>query len=189
MKTKALLAGMLACMVFAGCETEQVTHVRVRDPLADQVGGDAPRVTRESKLKDRIEKDPKDVQGWFELGEYYETGMQRIEAAKCYETGNALLTPGRFTGGEYLLARIYLQLQDWETSIYHCNRVFQLEPKDPKSACLNPHFREAHLIRGAIFYVNKQWKPAKKEFYRFLELGGEEFRVEDKLEEIQAQGE
>jgi hypothetical protein len=83
---------------------------------------------------------------------------------------------------------VYLRLQEWERSVGNLNVIFSLEPKDPKSACLNAHFREAHYLRGAIYHIHRQYKEAKREFHRFLEIGGEEWRVEDSLAEIQAQG-
>lgn len=187
MRRSLFLLAVLAMGTFAGCETETVTHVRVVDPLGDRDGPDVKKVSRESTLRERVEKDPKDVQGWFELGEYYENGMELVKAIDAYERGNALLERGRYTGGHYLLARCYMRLQEWERSIYNLNAIFALEPKDAKSACLNPHFREAHYLRGAIYYLNRQWKPAKHEFLRFIEIGGEETRVEEWLDQIQQQ--
>lgn len=180
---------LIALCTLAGClEREVKSEVRVKSPF-DAHDPDVKRVTREDKLKERVEKDPKDAQGWFELGEYYEQGMQLIDAVNSYERGNSLLTPGRYTGGHYLLAKIYLRLQEWDRAIANLNVLFSLEPKDPKSACLNPHFREAHYLRGAIYHIHRQYKAAKQEFVRFVDLGGEEWRVEDSMSEIQAQGE
>lgn len=181
------LAIFLAC---AGCETEVVRHVNLTPGLGDEItSGDEKKVTRESILVDKVKKDPKDAQAWFELGEYYENGMQLAEAASAYEQGNALMEPGRYTGGEYLLARVYLRVQDWKRSIEHLDNIFKLEPKDPKSACLNSHFREAHYLRGAIYFLSKDYRLAKREFARFLEIGGDESRVEEWLDEIQLHGE
>jgi tetratricopeptide (TPR) repeat protein len=183
------LACVLALGCFTGCETETIRTVKLRGPFDANEESDSPRVTRESKLLERVQKDPKDAQGWFELGEYYERSMQPVDAVNAYEKGNALLEPNRYTGGYYLLAKMYLRLQEWERSIGNLNVIFMLEPKDPKSACLNAHFREAHYLRGAIYHIHGQYRAAKKEFLRFIEIGGEEWRVEESLSEIQAQGE
>jgi tetratricopeptide (TPR) repeat protein len=184
------LACFCATVFFSGCQTEKIQTVKLRgafDPIDE---GDAPRVTREKTLLARVEKDPKDVQGWFELGDYYERGEQLVEARNAYARGTDLLEPGRYTGGHYLLAKVSVRLQDWGYALANLQVIFSLEPKDPKSACLNPHFREAHYLRGVIFFVHKQYGEAKKEFVRFLEIGGEEWRVEESLGEIQAaQGE
>jgi len=185
MRSKVVL--LSSFLVLAGCESETVKKVHVMDPLAG--ASDVPHEPREKALKDKVEADPKDAKAWFELGEYYEGGMQYIQAAEAYEHGNSLMEPGRYTGGHYLLARVYLRLQEWDQTLAHLNEIFKLEPKDPKSACLNPHFREAHYLRGAVFYLNKQWHPAKREFLRFIEIGGDENRVEEWLDDIQAQGE
>src|SRR4051794_26606777 len=112
-RTALSFAGVLALCVFSGCETETIKHVRVMDALGESSGPEVTRVTREQKLRERVEKDSKDVQGWFELGEYYENGMNLIEAVNCYEKGNSLLDRGRYTGGYYLLARVYMRLQEW----------------------------------------------------------------------------
>jgi len=176
----------LALLLGAGCEVETKRTTEV-------VGPDhPPEPTREPRLQrllDGVASDPKDAKSWFELGEFYEGGAQYVQAADAYEHGNALMEPGRYTGGHYLLARVYLRLQEWPLTIEHLDEIFKLEPKDPKSACLNSHFREAHYLRGAVYYLNKQWRPAKREFYRFIEIGGDENRVDEWLEEIRAQGE
>jgi tetratricopeptide (TPR) repeat protein len=189
MNRSCLLVAASLAFLAVGCETETVRQVKIRSPFDPNDDADAPRVTRLDKLKERVEKDPKDVQGWFALGEFYETSFKLADAAACYERGNSLMEPGRYTGGEYLLARVYMRAEDWERSIAHLNRIFVLEPKDPKEACLNPYFREAHYLRGAIYFLNRQYRPAKKEFFRFMEIGGDENRVEDWLDQIQAQGE
>ncbi len=189
LKAFALVCLLGATGLYSGCQTEKTTMVRIRSPFDANDETDAPRVTRYDTLRARVEKDPKDVQGWFELGEYHERGMELHKAREAYATGTALLEPGRYTGGHYLLAKVSLRLQDWETSIQNLNVIFSLEPKDPKSACLNSHFREAHYLRGAIYFIHKQYRQAKKEFGRYLDLGGEDWRVEDSLSEIAAQGE
>jgi tetratricopeptide (TPR) repeat protein len=174
----------------AGCETEVKTRVNVKSGLEDySYNPDEKRITKEQRFLDGVEKDPQDAQAWFSLGEYYESALDMPKAAQAYERGNSLMTPGRYTGGHYLLARVYLRMQDWQASIAHLNEIFKLEPKDPKAACLNQHFREAHYLRGAIFYLNQQYGPAKHEFLRFIEIGGDENRVEDWLEQIRLSGE
>lgn len=180
-----------ALVLLAGCETEVVTHVNVRSGLDDySYNPDDKRVTKEQVFLERIQKDPQDAQAWFHLGEYYEASADMPRAAQAYERGNALLgEPCRYTGGHYLLARVYLRMQDWQASIAHLNEVFKLEPRDPKSATLNQHFREAHYLRGAIYYLNQNYRQAKHEFLRFVETGGDENRVEDWLEQIRLSGE
>jgi tetratricopeptide (TPR) repeat protein len=187
-RTSSLLASSLALCLFAGCETERVHHVQVMDFTTDLSDDDAPRVTRLKKLQDRVEKDPKDAAGWFALGEYYETGMENAKAIDAYQHGNALIDVRHYTGGNYLLARMYLRIEDWDRSIFYLNQIFALEDKDPKRACLNPHFREAHYLRGAIYFLNKQYQLARREFIRFTEIGGDENRVEDWLMQIHDQG-
>ena len=177
-----LLAGFIA---LAGCETEVVVHIKPYGKAGDPF---EPKVTNEKKLLDRTEKDPRDAKGWFELGDYYERGLELDKAVSAYERGNDLLEAGKFTGGDYVLARIYLRLQEYDRSIAHLNAIFKLEPKDPSSAILNPHFREAHYLRGAIYYLSEQYRPAKREFERFMALGGSEGRVEEWLDKIQVAG-
>ncbi|MEZ0229856.1 MAG: tetratricopeptide repeat protein [Planctomycetota bacterium] len=189
MKFKAFaLACVCATVFLSGCQTERVQTVKLRGPFDPIDETDAPKVTREKTFIDRVEKDPKDVQGWFELGDYYERGEQLVQAREAYARGTALLEPNRYTGGHYLLAKVSVRLQDWQHALGNLQVIFSLEPKDPKSACLNPHFREAHYLQGVIFFIHKQYRSAKKEFLRYLDLGGEEWRVEDSLGEIQAQG-
>jgi tetratricopeptide (TPR) repeat protein len=187
---KRLLLGLLLVAALTGCETEtRMVDFRAGGDPFQPIDPDTKRVSRKETFLARVEKDPKDAQGWFQLGQYCEEGLELVEAANAYEKGAALLEPGRYTGGHYLLARVYLRLQEWERSVANLNALFALEPKDVKTACLNGHFREAHYLRGAIHHILRQFKDAKKEFLRFLELGGEEWRVEDSLEEIRAQGE
>ncbi len=178
-----LIVGLLG-LASTGCETETVKgDVRV----LTSVDPDTPKVSREDDLKSRVQADPKDSRAWFELGDYYERGMQLGAAAECYERGAALMDDTRYTGGHYTLAKVYMRLQDFPRAFAHLDRLAQLEPKDPKAACLNPHFREGHYLRGAIFYINQQWQPAKKAFVRFLELGGEESRVSEWLDRIESE--
>ncbi len=185
MKTRAVLfAGLIA---LAGCETEVVVHMYPKGRSGETF---EPKVTNEKKLLDRVEKEPKDAKGWFELGDYYECGLELDKAVSAYERGNdlLLLEPSKFTGGHYVLARIYLRLQEYDRSIAHLGEIFKLEPKDPGAAILNPHFREAHYLRGAIYFLNEQYRPAKREFERFMALGGSEGRVEEWLDKIQVAG-
>jgi tetratricopeptide (TPR) repeat protein len=177
-----LVAGLIA---LAGCETEVVVHIKPHGRVGESF---EPKVTNEKKLLDRTEKDPRDPKVWFELGDYYESGLELDKAVAAYEHGNDLLEPGRYTGGHYVLARIYLRLQEYDRSIAHLAEIFKLEPKDPSSAILNPHFREAHYLRGAIYYLSEQHRPAKREFERFMALGGSEGRVEEWLDKIQIAG-
>jgi tetratricopeptide (TPR) repeat protein len=191
MRTKllGLCLGAGLSFTLAGCETQLVRGaVKVRGD-DDVVETDTPRVTREKAYLNKLEKDPKDTPTWFELGEYYESGVQYREAVACYLKGNALLDQQQYTGGNYHLARAYAHLQEFERALAHLDAVARLEPKNPKSACLNADFRESHYLRGAIYFLHHQWKPAKHEFLRFVELGGDELRVEEWLDQIKDQGE
>jgi tetratricopeptide (TPR) repeat protein len=150
---------------------------------------DGPQEPREKALVERVQADPTSLNAWFELGQYYEDGMQFVYAANAYEHGAALVKSERETGGHYVLARVYFRLQEWDLATRHLDEIFRVEPPDREAACRNPHFREAHYLRGAHSWLRKQWREAKKDFLRFIEIGGDENRVEEWLEEIQAQGE
>ena len=51
-------------------------------------------------------------------------------------------------------------------------------------ASLNRHFRESHLLLGAVYYDNAQWDPAEEHILAYLDLGGEEVRGERLLMDI-----
>jgi tetratricopeptide (TPR) repeat protein len=178
-----LLVGLVGV---SGCVTEvERGDVRVASVNNDS---DVPRVSRESELKSKVEADPKDAKAWFELGDYYEKSLAYGMAAECYERGSSLMDGTRFTGGHYTLAKIYMRMEDFPRAIVNLDRLAALEPRDPKAACINPHFREGHYLRGAIYFIGAQWRPARKEFQRFLELGGEEWRVSERLEQLEGRG-
>ena len=183
MRSKAVLFSAL--LVLAGCEVETKKNVRVMDPLAG--ASDVPHEPRAKQLLDKVAEDPKDAKAWFELGEYYEGGMQLIQAADAYEHANALMDQSRYTGGHYLLARVYLRLQEWDRTLQNLNEIFKLEPQEPAVACLNENFREGHFLRGAIHFELGQWSLAKAHLRRFVALGGDEYRVTEWLHEIRLQ--
>ena len=137
-----------------------------------------PRSTE--RLEERVAADPTDAFAWFALGEDHENVLELADALNCYEHGEL------FSGslhGHLLLARVNLRLQDWEHSIAQLNRIFAVERSDSRDA----DFREAHYLRGAVAYLQSDWSRAKMQFKRFIELGGEENRVEDWLDEIDNQ--
>lgn len=169
----------------AGCETEvRMREVRMYDPSRPGEDGEPTRVTREQTLRNRIDADPKDARAWFDLGSYYEESGFLVEGANCYEKGNSLFEPRRYTGGYYLLARIYFRMKEFDRSLVNLEVLHSLEPRDARTASTNEHFREAHYLHGALHMVLNHKREAKRHFMRFLELGGEESRVEELLDEI-----
>jgi len=165
------------------CETETIRRHGVPGITTEGV----PLPNKRDPLVESVEKDPKNAKAWFELGLFDEQAERLDDALHEYEKGNELLDQSRFTGGNYLLARVSFKRRDFERSIGYLNAIFALEPRDPAAACLNPNFREGHYLRGAIHYELEQWPQAKRELGRFLELGGERDRVDDWLYEIRLQ--
>ncbi len=163
-----------------GCETETIRRHGVPGITTEGV----PLPNKRDPLVEQVEKDPKNAKAWFELGLFDEQGDRLDDALHEYEKGNELLDQSRYTGGNYLLARVSFKRRDFERSIGYLNAIFALEPRDPAAACLNPNFREGHYLRGAIHYELEQWPQAKAELGRFLELGGERDRVDEWLYDI-----
>lgn len=174
----AVLVGLA---LLGGCETEE-RHGPIRPTGA--LDASLPPSNRYADLKEQVEKDPQNPSGWFNLASYYEECQDWRAAIACYERGNELIDQKQWTGGNYFLGRAYLRVNDYIQAMRHLDLVVSLESPDPKVACLNPHFAEAHYLKGAIFYVNKNWRKARNEFNRFLELGGDDNRVEEYLEHI-----
>jgi tetratricopeptide (TPR) repeat protein len=143
-----------------------------------------PKSHRFDDLKAAVEKDPKDAKAWFEFGAYWEESLDFQKAAECYERGSELIDPTRWTRPNYTLGRVYFRMQDFDRSIRHLEAVIQYESPDPAVSCLNPDFRESHYLRGAIYYLHNRWREARRDFLRFVELGGEDARVEQFLDKI-----
>jgi tetratricopeptide (TPR) repeat protein len=171
----------------AGC-----TEVEVK-PGRPSIGGPNtthPKSTREQDLRDAVQKDPKDHVAWFELGQFYYDGGEWDKAALAYERGNALMCPdpekASYTGGYFCLALTYVHMKParYDLAMKNLDMIAWLEPSDPKTASFNANFREAHRIRGAIYYYNNNPKPAKRELLKYLELGGDEDSVSEILESL-----
>lgn len=190
----AAVAATLATV--AGCETQErvvpgsSTTVRHRFD-------DTERESREDVLLERAEDDPENPKVWFDLGSYYEDGQQFVAAIQSYEQlyglseREAAKQGVYFTAGAYHLGRAHARARNYREAVRYLNEVVEHQPRDPKTgnvdvvqASLNSHFREAHYLLGAIFYDNRQWKPAREHFVTFRELGGEPVRVEPWLARI-----
>src|SRR5262249_319506 len=106
----------------------------------------------EKELVEATEKNPADMGAWANLGDYYED-MQQFEAASvAYERMNALIEKyqsehhARFTGGHYMLGKIYFKLARFVLALPHLQEVVKIEPKDRKIAVLNYQFKETHFL-------------------------------------------
>ncbi len=145
------------------------------------------RVTREDALIEEVKKDEKNHAAWFNLGQFYYDGGEWEKAASAYERGNALMCPdpdkARYTGGYFCLALTYVHMKPprYDLAMKNLDMIARLEPRDPKEASFNANFREAHRIRGAIYYDSNNPKPARRELLKYLELGGDEDAVSDVL--------
>ena len=174
---------LLAAAALSGC----VTEVRKGAPSPGGTNPDRAATPKAHVLDDlqaKVDKDPKDPQGWFEFGLYWEDSMDYVKAAQCYERGNELLDQSRWTGGNYHLGKVYFRMEQFELAMRHLDAVIHLESPDPKIACVNSDFSEAHYLKGAMFYIRHRWRDARKEFLRFVELGGESNRVDEFLDRI-----
>lgn len=182
---------LVAAVAVAGCET----HERVVPGSSTKVRygweeDDEPRETREDVLRRRTEEEPESPKAWFDLGSFYEDAQQFGSAITCYEQFYALLKQEQarsgvyFTAGAYHLGRAHARARNYPQAVHYLREVLSVQPKDPIAASLNSHFREAHYLLGAVYYENRQWKPARDHFISFRELGGEPVRVEPWLARI-----
>lgn len=178
--SRTLGAVAVGLTLLCGCETE----VRQGPPRAAGPDVAVPKHRREEDLRARVEKEPTDPSGWFAYGSYWEECSEFRRAIQCYERGNELMDQKQWTGGNYSLGKAYFQLGDYVQALRHLDLVLALESADPKVACLNNHFAESHYLKGAIYFLHKNWRKSRTEFMRFLELGGEDTRVEEFLDRI-----
>ncbi len=179
-----------AALVVAGCETQERVVPGSSTTLRNAWDDGDKRETREDVLRQRTEDEPESPKAWFDLGSYYEDAGQFAPAISCYEQLYGLMKQEHsrsgtyYTGGAYHLGRAHARARNYREAVQYLREVLEHQPKDVTEASLNSHFREAHYLLGAVFYDNRQWKPAREHFVTFRELGGEPLRVEPWLSRI-----
>lgn len=182
-----LLVGALGASV-AGCQT----YVReIKTPNAElllEKEQTSAYLEREEELVEATEERPDDPAAWFALGRFYEDGQRLREAVGAYqklkETTLAKYPGKDFTGPDYSLGKLYARLGEYAAAVGHLRQVLALQPEELMEASLNRHFRESHLLLGAVYYDNAQWDPAEEHILAYLDLGGEEVRGERLLMDI-----
>lgn len=180
---------LAAAVALVGCETQERV-VPGSSTTVRHAWDEGERETREDVLRQRTEDEPEDPKAWFALGSYYEDGQQFSSAIICYEQFYGLLKQEQartgvfFTAGAYHLGRAHARARNYREAVHYLREVLAQQPKDTMEASLNSHFREAHYLLGAVYYENRQWKPARDHFISFRELGGEPVRVEPWLARI-----
>lgn len=195
----APMLGALGALGLAGC-IEERREIPNGDPRARRNvryvnGSDDDEGNRpEDALLEHAEAHPDDPQGWWALGEYYESRSRFIEASAAYTRLAAVTnawaqanpivddkgqtTIPKFTCGDYHLGRVYAKTRDYRLAVEHLRNVLAIQPQDPRDASVNAHFRESHFILGAIYYDNRQWSHAREQFEAFKLLGGEPERAD-----------
>ncbi|HBP22770.1 MAG TPA: hypothetical protein DEA08_33945 [Planctomycetes bacterium] len=164
-----------------GCTTTEKINGKeyaVADP-------DEPKVDRrEEALKEKLEEEPENVQGWFLLARHYQEDLRFRSAYVCYLEFQRLVNKAeedqnvpmarRATVGLWHLSRIALQLGNGNAARKHMIELLDRQPKSIEQARLNPHFRDTHLSLGQIYYREGKNDRAYLHIMIHKELGGAE---------------
>lgn len=172
---------LIIALALTGCAAE--TTITVKDKLYSvdyRREEPVPLEDVEKKLSD----DPKNPRAYFLKGLRLERKGQLRQAITLYLSGMErfknleLPKDAKFTGGHFRIGLCYVRLRAYQQAIYHLAQVAAMEPEDNLAACINnPHFREARYLLGACYHELLDNARARRHLDRFVELGGESWRV------------
>lgn len=138
-------------------------------------------------LRAQSEKEPQNPKWHFQLGTAYER-MGKLELAELrYRKGGELIPRDQYTGPHFLLGRVLAKQDKYGAALAALKQAVAVKPPDVEGYYLNPDYRDAHFLMGAIYYKQKNMAESERCFKEFLKYGGDREKVVDFFPEMIAE--
>lgn len=191
MPTRLLLFALLAALVTGCQETRTTTGVQTtfRQAEPDQADTDTPEGALEDvdKIRDpELKKqalvalvgiEPDNPKPLFQLGDIYEREGKYALAEHYYKKLSSVVPPDKYTGPYYRVGRALALQAKYSEAVEWLRRCTDVPQPVPDLYVMNPDYREAHYLLGAIANLEQNSERMVFHFKEFLRLGGERHRI------------